>query len=410
MDRDVATAIMPAHGLLAVLQSPRKLADNVGNFRWLCEGWMTDVRPVTEPESGPGPGPPGGPDPHGGTGSDGGTGSGSATIAVIADEVGVSITTVSKVLNGRSDVAPATRARVEASLDRHGYQRRGKGSSLDRGQLDLVFHELNSAWSIEIICGVEPVAAATRTGVVLSQLGGAHRPPRQWLDDVLARRSLGVLFVLCHPTPAQSRALQRQRIPFVVIDTDSATSASVPTVGSNNWNGGLLATRHLLELGHRRIAIISGPPDVLCSQARVAGFRFAHDEFGVPVDPGLVCYGNFHVNAGHDLGMALLDRPDRPTAIFAGSDMQALGVLRAARRLGLHVPDALSVIGYDNLPLAAWIAPALTTINQPLRDMAATGARMLLDLAGGVPLATSRIDLVTELVVRDSTGPPAATS
>src|SRR5262249_23623596 len=161
-----------------------------------------------------------------------------------------------------------------------------------------------------------------------------------------------------------------QRIPFVVVDTDSATSAWVPTVGCNNWNGGLLAAGHLLELGHRRIAVISGPEDVLCSRARVAGFRFAHDEAGVPVDPAPVRYGNFPVGAGHEHGTELLSRADRPTAIFAGSDMQAMGVLRAAHGLGLDVPGELSVIGYDNLPLAAWTAPALTTINQPLQDMA----------------------------------------
>jgi LacI family transcriptional regulator len=181
----------------------------------------------------------------------------------------------------------------------------------------------------------------------------------------------------------------------------------VPTVGCNNWDGGLLAAAHLLELGHRRIAVISGPEDVLCSRARIAGFRFAHDEAAVPVDPALVRYGKFSVSAGYEHGVELLERNDRPTAIFAGSDMQAMGVLRAAGRLALDVPGQLSVIGYDNLPMAAWTDPALTTINQPLRDMAGTGARMLLDLARGVELSTSRIDLVTELVIRESTAPPA---
>jgi LacI family transcriptional regulator len=332
---------------------------------------------------------------------------GSATIATIADEVGVSVTTVSKVLNGRSDVAPETRARVEASLERHRYRRRTKRQAAGPPQIDLVFHALSSAWAMEIICGVEAVVAPAKIDVVLSQLGGEHRPHQQWLEGVLARRPLGVLFVLCHLTQHQSQQLHRRRIPFVVVDTDSATSASVPTVGSNNWNGGLIATRHLLELGHRRIAVISGPEDVLCSRARVAGFRFAHDEAGVPVEPSFVHYGNFTVSAGDEHGMELLTLTDRPTAIFAGSDMQAIGVLRAARRLGLHVPGDVSVIGYDNLPVAAWTGPALTTVNQPLLDMAGTATRMLLDLARGVDLPTSRVDLVTELVVRESTAPPA---
>jgi LacI family transcriptional regulator len=341
------------------------------------------------------------------TGTEAAAGPAPATIATIADEVGVSVTTVSKVLNGRADVAPQTRARVEASLERNGYRRRSRRQSIGTGQIDLVFHEFNAAWSMEIIRGVEAVTTASKIEVVLSQLRSRHRPPQEWLDTVLTRRPLGVLFVMCGPTEPQQRQLRRQRIPFVVIDTDSATSASIPTVGSNNWNGGLIAARHLLELGHRRIAIISGPQDVLCSRARVAGFRSAHDEAAVPLDPGLVRYGNFYVDAGFEHGMELLSRPRRPTAIFAGSDIQAMGVLRAARRLGLDVPGELSIIGYDNLPVAVWTEPALTTVNQPLQDMAGTAARMLLDLAGGVVPPTSRIDLVTELVLRDSTAPPA---
>jgi LacI family transcriptional regulator len=335
-------------------------------------------------------------------------GRGSPTIATIADEVGVSVTTVSKVLNGRSDVAPETRARVEASLERHRYRRRARRhSTRTTEQLDLVFHEFDAAWAIEIIRGVEAVSAAAKVDVVLSQLRGAHRPPQPWIDRVLARSTLGVLFVLCHPTQPQRRQLQRRRIPFVVVDTDSATSASVPTVGSNNWSGGLIAVRHLLELGHRRIAIISGPADVLCSQARLAGFRSAHDEAGIQVDPELVRYGTFSAQTGNQHAMGLLTRPDRPTAIFAGSDMQALGVLRAARQCSLDVPGDLSVVGYDNLPVAAWTGPGLTTVNQPLLDMAGTATRMLLDLARGVDLLTARVDLVTELVIRGSTAPPA---
>jgi DNA-binding LacI/PurR family transcriptional regulator len=327
------------------------------------------------------------------------------TIAAIAGEVGVSVTTVSKVLNGRSDVAPATRARVEASLRRNQYRRRGRRQPTGTGQIDLVFHEYNAAWAMEIIRGVDAVAAEAEVGITLSHLDGRHRPSQRWLDGALSRRPLGLLLVLCSVTDAQRQRLERQRIPFVVIDSDSATSASVPTVGANNWNGGLLATRHLIELGHRRIAVISGPEDVLCSRARVAGFRSAHDEAGLTVDGSLVRYGNFYVDGGHEQAMSLLASPDRPTAVFAGSDIQAMGVYQAARQLGLDIPGDLSVIGYDNLPVAAWIGPALTTVNQPLRDMAGTATRMLLDLARGVDPSTSRIDFVTELVVRESTAP-----
>ncbi len=334
------------------------------------------------------------------------TGRERATIATIARETGVSVATVSKVLNGRSDVAPATRARIEASLENHHYHRRHRRQQVGLPQVDLVFHEFDSEWAMEIIRGVEGVASAANVNLVLSQLGGEHRPPQRWLDGVLARRPLGVLFVMSNLSQTQQRLLARRSIPFVVVDTDGATPASVPTVGSNNWNGGLLATRHLIGLGHRRIAMISGPIDVLCSRARVDGFRSAHDEAGLRVDPDLIRHGNFYLEGGYRHGLDLLRRPDRPTAVFAGSDMQALGLLRAARRLSLRVPDDLSVVGYDDLPVADWMVPSLTTVHQPLQEMARTATRILLDLAQGISPATSRIDLATELVVRESTAPP----
>ncbi|MCL2550549.1 MAG: LacI family DNA-binding transcriptional regulator [Actinomycetia bacterium] len=330
-----------------------------------------------------------------------------ATIATIARDVGVSVATVSKVLNGRDDVAPDTRARVEESLDRHRYRRRTRRAPVAHRQIHLVFHEFDSAWAMEIIRGVETATSASGIELVLAQLGGRHRPTDTWLDGVVARPPLGVLFVACGLTRAQQAKLRRRHIPFVAVDTDSVTPESVPTVGSNNWNGGLIAARHLLELGHRRIAVIAGPEDLLCSRARVAGFSSAHDEAGLAMDAALVRHGTFYLDAGYEHGLELLRSASRPTAVFAGSDTQAMGVLKAARQLGLRLPEDLSVVGYDNLPVAAWTGPALTTVHQPLQDMAGTATRMLLDLSDGVEPASTRIDLGTELVVRESTAPPA---
>ncbi len=330
------------------------------------------------------------------------------TIAEIAALAGVSVPTVSKVLNGRADVAAATRARVEAILEEHSYRRRrGRGSG-DPSLIDLVFHHIDNAWAQEVIKGVEDAAAARRVGVVLSELGGAHRPPQDLIDDILARRPLGVLLVLSTLDATQRHQLESRSIPFVVVDTFGEPPAGVPTVGSNNWNGGLIATRHLLALGHRRIGVIAGPPDVLCSRARVDGYRSALAEAGVEADPDLVRWGDFHVTGGYEHGLRLLQRADRPTAIFAGSDYQCLGVMRAVRELGLSIPEDVSVVGYDDIPLAQWLGPSLTTVRQPLREMAATATQMVLSLAAGERPANLRIDLATELVVRESTAPAPA--
>lgn len=330
------------------------------------------------------------------------------TIADIARDAGVSVPTVSKVLNGRPDVAPATRARVEATIVRTGYRPRRPRGVARTPLIELALHELDSAWSLEIISGIEKVAGPARIGVVLSELGGAHRPRQDWIDDVLTRRPLGVILVLSGLDAAQLRQFAARSIPCVVIDTVGELATPIPTVGSANWSGGMAATRHLIELGHRRIAVISGPRDVLCSRARVDGYRSALEEAGIPLDPTLIRYGDFVQSGGHVHGRSLLDRADRPTAIFAGSDSQALGVMRAARDLGLRIPEDLSIVGYDDLPVSEWLVPPLTTVHQPLRQMARAATRMVLDLARGERLATPRIDLATSLVVRESTAPPPA--
>jgi LacI family xylobiose transport system transcriptional regulator len=201
------------------------------------------------------------------------------------------------------------------------------------------------------------------------------------------------------------RQLVSRAIPFVIVDPAGDPDPDVPSVGSANWAGGLAATRHLTDQGHRRVAIITGPEDLMCSLARLDGYRSALAMAGVEADPGLIRFGDFHVQGGFEHALDLLRRPDRPTAIFAGSDLQALGVLEAARVLGLSVPGELSVVGYDDVPPAQWSSPPLTTVHQPLQRMAEEAARMLLQPKNAKKSA-SRIELATHLVERQSTAPP----
>lgn len=331
------------------------------------------------------------------------------TIARIAEEAGVSIPTVSKVINGRSDVAADTRERVEAIIRKHGYQRPDKG--LTRSNLlELIFHELESAWAIEIIRGVEQVARENQMAVVLSELQGRHTPGRGWIEGVLARRPTGVISVFSDLSVAQRSKLDTRGIPFVVVDPAGEPGHDTPSIGATNWSGGLAATRHLLDLGHRRIAVIGGPDEVLCSRARVDGYRAAVETAGLRVDPHLVRHGDFHVEGGYEQGKALLRLADRPTAIFAGSDLQALGAYEAAREAGLRIPQDLSLVGFDDLPVARWVGPPLTTVRQPLLEMAAAGARLALSLARGEQPAHRRVELATSLVIRQSTAPPGSST
>lgn len=320
------------------------------------------------------------------------------TIAHIANAAGVSVPTVSKVVNGRADVAPETRERVERMLREHGYQRPEPARETRAPLLDVVFNELESPWAMEIIKGVEEVARENGLGVVLSAQEGPGALGRSWVDAVAARRSAGLILVVSELSDEQISRLTARRIPFVVVDPAGEPADGVPSVGATNWNGGLAATRHLLELGHTRIGMIGGPSRMLCSRARVDGYRAALETAGLEVDPELIRWGTFHVEAGFEHGQALLELDDPPTAIFAGSDLQAFGVYEAARVLGVEIPTQLSVIGFDDLPMARWVGPPLTTIRQPLTEMAATAARLALGQS-----SDQRVELATTLVVRQST-------
>lgn len=334
--------------------------------------------------------------------------SGAVTIARIAEEAGVSVPTVSKVVNGRTDVAPTTRRRVEAIIRKHGYQRRADQRTTPSTLLELVFHELESAWAIEIIRGVEQVARDNGLAVVLSELQGRRMPGRGWIEEVLARRPAGVISVLSDLSASQYAQLEARAIPVVVVDPVGEAGPDVPSIGATNWRGGLTATRHLLELGHRRIGVIGGPEQVLCSRARLDGFRAAMETAALPPDPALVRHGDFHVEGGYRHGRVLLGLADPPSAIFAGSDLQALGVYEAARETGRRIPDQLSVVGFDDLPIARWVGPPLTTVRQPLVEMAMAGAQLIVALAAGEQPLHRRLELATSLVVRQSTAAPAA--
>jgi len=330
------------------------------------------------------------------------------TMTSIAREAGVSVPTVSRVLNGRSDVAPETRERVEELLRRHGYRRRVNRSQEPAGLIDLVFNDLDSPWAVEIIRGVEDVGHAACVGTVVSAI---HRRPaatRQWLRNVQARNTDGVILVTSDVQSPLHTELRRLNAPTVVIDPAGVPGHEVPTIGAANWSGSLAATEHLISLGHRRIGFIAGPRTLVCSRTRLDGYRAALEAAEIAVDPQLIVQGDFYHESGFKGAAELLALAQPPTAIFASSDQMALGGYEAVRQRGLRVPDDLSIIGFDDLPEVRWSSPPLTTVRQPLSEMGALAARTLLRLAGGEQIEGLRFELPTQLVVRDSTGPARA--
>jgi LacI family transcriptional regulator len=332
---------------------------------------------------------------------------GRVTITAIAQEAGVSLPTVSRVVNGRGDVAPQTRERIEALLRRHGYQRPARRLEVRANLIDLVFNDLNSPWAVEIIRGVEEVAHGAGSATVVSAIHHRSTVARQWLENVRTRASDGVIFVTSALEPTLHAELRKLRVPAVVVDPAGIPALDVPTIGATNWSGGMSATEHLLGLGHRRIGIIGGAPRLLCSRARLDGYRAALQGAGLSVDDALIEQGDFSHKSGYTGAGVLLDLPEPPTAIVAGSDEMALGVCEAARVRHLRVPDDLSVVGFDDLPSARWTSPPLTTVRQPLVEMGLLAARTVLRLMDGEQIESPRVELATELVVRHSTAPPA---
>lgn len=330
------------------------------------------------------------------------------TIASIAAQAGVSVATVSKVLNGRDEVASTTRERVQQLLDEASYQRRGRAGAKRAGLVDVVIATLDTPWAFEVLRGAEKEAHRLGTSLILTVTHDQHDEPREWIKTLASRRTDGAVFVVSRVHQPVVKRLRTLSVPLVVVDPVGLSSVDVPSIGCTNWAGGYAATEHLTELGHRRIAVIGGPAEMMCSQERIAGYEAALGRAQIPVPRNLVRHGNFYVGGGRKAAAALLDLPERPTAIFAGSDEQARGVYDEAQARGLRIPQDLSVVGFDDVEVCEWMSPRLTTVRQPLAQMAALAIRTVLQNppSGETP---TRIELATNLVVRDSTDHPGRT-
>lgn len=335
---------------------------------------------------------------------------GGPTLAVVAREAGVSVPTASKVVNGREDVAPETRRRVTEALDRLGYVRRPRfDASKAPGLVDLVVHSLDSSWSGAVLHGVEKAAHEAGLEVVVSagpNRARGNRPERGWLDKLTARGSSGVLFNVAELSPSQYAWLNHHRIPYVLLDPAHEPPAGVVSVGAANWQGGVSAAEHLLALGHRRIAVIAGHRRTLGTGARVAGYRSALAAAGVRHRAEYVRHAGVDEATARLRTHELLDLPEPPTAVFVCSDRMALGVFAALAEREVRVPDDMSVVGFDDLPEARWVAPGLTTVRQPVGEMAATALRLLVRMMHGERPEGTRTELSTRLVRRGSTAAP----
>lgn len=326
------------------------------------------------------------------------------TLADVASAAGVSVPTVSKAISGRSDVAEATRERILEAMHRIGYPARNGATAGERhGLIELAIGGVGTLWAIEIVRGAEEAASRYGKSLVVTSTGRENFSSDAWIDSVLAHKASGVIVATSRITNDFSR-LAAAGVPVVTLDS-GGTGGGEAQVGATNWAGLRDATKHLIDLGHTRIGFIGGESHVQVAQDRLEGYTAALRRARLPVDPDLIHDGDFMIAGGETGARALLDLEDPPTAVVAASDLEAMGVYHVAQERGLRVPEDISVIGFDDTVLCEYLMPPLTTVRQPLTQMADQAVRLLGEMSRDGSAPHPRIELSTQLIERASTAP-----
>src|SRR5437660_899298 len=315
--------------------------------------------------------------------------------------------TVSRVANNDPSlrIAPPTRQRIEALLRETEYQPNGVARGLKLRQtlvLAVVIPDITNPFFAALFRGVEDAASPRGYNVLLCNTDGSPARQRSHLQSLHARRVDGVIMASSFLKDPTVRWLRHQGVPYVLVNRFSDEDHD-PFVGSDDLVGARLATAHLAELGHRRIGHLAGKPTVSTGVLRRRGYLAALTEHGLAPDPRLVVESGYTEEGGARAAARLMALDERPTAIFAVTDMTAVGAFGAARRMGLRVPEDLAIVGYNDIPLASRMMPALTTVHVPIHDFGAVAARLLLDqIETGEP-SRRRVIFNPELIVRGST-------
>jgi LacI family transcriptional regulator len=328
----------------------------------------------------------------------------------VAERAGVSITTVSHVINETRPVSDELRSRVLAAIDDLGYQPNVLARSLRRGKthtIGMIVPDSANPFFAEVARGVEDTSFEQRYSVILCNSDGDLDKELFYTNVLVEKQVDGIIFVAAGGSAERIRDLQARRIPLVVVDRD-VPDVAVDSVLTDNARGGELATRHLIELGHRRIGCVAGPSDVTPSAERITGYRDALRAASVSVDEALIVRGDFQYESGYRATQQLLSMNDPPTAVFACNDLMAVGAVSAALELGREVPRDLSVVGFDDVRLASFVNPPLTTIVQPKYEMGVLAAKMLVERMHDLDMPPRREKLDTSLLIRQSTAASAA--
>ena len=333
------------------------------------------------------------------------------TIVDVAAKAGVSFGTVSRVINNDVHVKEETRERVLQAMRQLNFVANRQARSLAGGRsnsIGVLVPDLGTGYIGEIIRGIDAELSLTNLDLILYTTHRTASKESMYIANLATGMVDGLLLVLPRsPVDFIGNLLQR-KFPFVLID-HQGTGRDCPAVGATNWQGAYNATEYLIKLGHNRIGFITGSMDLGCSVDRLVGYKSALRTNHISEKPELIFEGNFFQPDGFAGASVLLDLPEPPTAIFASNDVMAMGAMDAVRTRGLRIPDDISILGFDDIPQAALVRPGLTTVAQPLEKMGRVATQMLLDLLKSPEKGANRIELPTQLVMRESCSSPRTT-
>jgi LacI family transcriptional regulator len=329
---------------------------------------------------------------------------GKVTIVDVAAEAGVSFGTVSRVINNDIHVKKETRERVQQTMQRLGFVANRQARSLAGGRsntIGVLVPDLGTSYIGELIRGIDAELSLSNLDLVLYTTHRTASKESSYVANLATGMVDGLLLVLPRNPADFIENMTKRSFPFVLID-HQGVGHDCPAVGAANWQGAYNASEYLIKIGHQRIGFITGTMDLGCSIDRLDGYKSALRTYHIPESPELIYEGDFFQADGYAGASELLDLSNPPTAIFASNDVMAMGVMDAVRTRGLRIPQDVSIIGFDDIPQASLMHPALTTVNQPLEKMGRVATQMLLDLLQNPGKAADRIELPTQLVIRDS--------
>jgi LacI family transcriptional regulator len=328
----------------------------------------------------------------------------SITIKDVAEYAGVSVATVSRVLNQDHNVSDELRAKVLDAVEALDYQRNRVARSLrvKTSQIfGLVISDIRNPFFTSVVRGVEDVAYSNGYTLILCNSDEDPSKERMYIDIVLAERVAGVIISPVSERDNYSKVLVKAGVPVVAVDR-TMLDLDIDAVVVDNVGGAYHAVRHAIGRGHRRIGFIGGPTRATTGRERLAGYTRALTEHGITVDQELIRIGDFKQQSGFEMALLLLGLGNPPTAIFAANNLMTLGALDAIHARGFRIPDDLCVVGFDDPPWTPLLSPSLTAVSQPTYQLGETAAKLLLKRIGNPQKPTEKICLKADLIIRES--------